>query len=227
VVAVGVRDHRAIDRAPRIDVEVARGAVKAAGSRGDEHGLQTPILAKKWRPRGRGNQVPAVEAARAGVPAAWGRPSSARASAGVATLRPCSAHSLATALDQRGIRRGERVAVEAHVVLHPGAAMSAQLQRPAREGHLVAPDAGAGEGRLRRQPPQGLHVELEHVAVHRHRVANPHHELHVQRSRDGALALHLRCLEDHRQVERLDLGLHAVRAHFGGEPFDQVGACLS
>ena len=60
---------------------------------------------------------------------------------------------------------------------------------------------------------QRRHVELEDVAVDRHRVLHAHHELHVQRAVDPAVLLHRRGLEDHRQVEGLDLGLDAVRHH--------------
>jgi len=70
---------------------------------------------------------------------------------------------------------------------------------------------------------QGLDVELEDLAVHRHRVLHTHHELHVQRAGDAAIGLHLCGLEDHRQVEGLDLRLDAVLQHLAGQPVDQVG----
>ena len=48
------------------------------------------------------------------------------------------------ALDQRGVRRSEGVAVEPDIVLEPGAAMAAEFQRPAVERDLAAADPGAG-----------------------------------------------------------------------------------
>ena len=38
---------------------------------------------------------------------------------------------------------------------------------------------------------------------------------------DAAVFLHRRRLEDHREVERLDLGPDAVALHLGGEPVDR------
>src|SRR6185437_10776146 len=45
-----------------------------------------------------------------------------------------------------GIRRRERMPIHPHVVLEPGPAMTAELERPARERHLVLADAGARPG---------------------------------------------------------------------------------
>src|SRR5438105_10926097 len=48
----------------------------------------------------------------------------------------------------------------------------------------------------------------------------------MQRALDLARLEHRRRLEDHRQIERLDLGLDAVLEHLGGEPLDQLRRIL-
>jgi len=93
--------------------------------------------------------------------------------------------------------------------------MPALFQRPAREVHLLAPDARARPGGLRRHAPECFHVEVEHVAVHRHRVPDAHDELDMERARNEALLLHANGPEDHRKVEYLDLGLDALVEHLG------------
>jgi hypothetical protein len=71
-----------------------------------------------------------------------------------------------------------------------------------------------------------LDVELEHLAVRRHGVLDPHHELDVQRPEDLPRLRHLGRLEEHRQIEHLDLRLDAIRPHLGGQPLDLIGRVL-
>ena len=134
---------------------------------------------------------------------------------------------LGHAPDQRGVRRRQRVLVPAHIVLEPGAAVAAQLQRPAVERELVPADAGAGPGRVGHQA----------LAASRRRTRAPRGRPASRSSRPSRtgraaapLILPVRChldrLEDHRQVERLDLGLDAVRQHLGRQPVDQIGRVL-
>src|SRR5207249_11278746 len=57
-------------------------------------------------------------------------------------------------LHQRGVGRGKRLPIHANVVFQPGAAMPAELERPAHECELVAPYSSAGPRRLGRKPAQ-------------------------------------------------------------------------
>ena len=118
------------------------------------------------------------------------------------------------------------MAVEAHVVLEPGADVAAELERPAVERDLIPADPGAGPGRVRGQPPERRDVELEHFAVDRHGVLDAHDELDVQRALDLPVPLHLGGLEDVAEVEALHLGFHTVADHLGREPIHQIGRVL-
>ena len=50
---------------------------------------------------------------------------------------------LGDAPDQRGVGRRQSVLVQPHVVLKPGPAMAAELERPPVERELILADAGA------------------------------------------------------------------------------------
>ena len=115
---------------------------------------------------------------------AAGRRSSARASATVAGRRPYSGQSSTTRSTSAAFEGASALAVEAHVVLEPGAAMAAELERPVVERDLVLADPGPGPGRIRCQALERRDVELEGRAVDRHRVLDAHHELDVQRRLD-------------------------------------------
>src|SRR5262249_59592780 len=72
------------------------------------------------------------------------------------------------ALDERGVRRRERPAVEANVVFEAGAAMAALFERPVIERDLILADAGAGPGGVGGEPLERRHVKVERRAVDRH-----------------------------------------------------------
>src|SRR5205823_1008543 len=101
-----------------------------------------------------------------------------------------------------------------------------ELERPAIQRDLVFADSRPGPGRAGRDALQGFYIEEKNLPIDRHRVLHAHHELHVQRAFDLALALQGRGLEDHRQVEGFHLRLDAVLQHLGGEPVDEIGRVL-
>ncbi len=115
-----------------------------------------------------------------------------------------------------------RVAVEARVVLKPGAAMAAGFQAPLVDLPLVPPDAGRDPGGLRHHGFQLGAQEVEDRAPRRHRVRDAHDELHVRRRLDQAGFHEVRGVIQHRQVEDFDLRLHVVLEHRFGETFHEV-----
>ena len=71
----------------------------------------------------------------------YGSRNISRACRAVATGRPYSAHSSTTRPTSAALRRRQRVPVEADIVLEPGAAVAAELERPAVQRELVPADA--------------------------------------------------------------------------------------
>ena len=128
--------------------------------------------------------------------------------------------------DQGGVRGGERVAVEAEVVLQAGPGVAAGGDAPLVEDDLVRPDAGTAPFGVGGEALEGLDVEVEDRAVDRHGVLHAHDELDVERRGEPAVPGHRRRLEDVAEIEGLDLGLDPVGQHLGGEPVDQVRAVL-
>ena len=64
-------------------------------------------------------------------------------------------------LNQGGVGRGERVAVEAQVVLETGSGMATGVDAPLIEHNLVRPDARAAPLGVGCQTLQGLDVEVK------------------------------------------------------------------
>src|SRR5689334_25154018 len=72
---------------------------------------------------------------------------------------------LRDALHQRGVRRRELLLAHAHIVFQAGAAMAAELERPAIQRQLVLADAGARPGGARRKALERAHVVVEGLAI--------------------------------------------------------------
>ena len=67
---------------------------------------------------------------------------------------------------------------------------------PVIDRQLMRADPGGAPFGIRHQAVDGFDVELEHLAVGRHGVLHTHHELHIGRAGNSAIAGHRGGLED-------------------------------
>src|SRR5690606_593073 len=78
---------------------------------------------------------------------------------------PARARQLCHPRNELRVARREALPIEPDVVLEPGAAMSAELERPFVDGQLVPADTCRGPRRARQHLLKLRDLELEHLAV--------------------------------------------------------------
>ena len=149
-----------------------------------------------------------------------------RATAGVATTRLYSAQRSATRVTSSALDAASRLLSQRTLSSRP------VRQWPPISRHQRFTSSWCRPMPAATQVASGINVfslrdlELEDVAIGRLRVFHPEHELHVQRRLQHASACVVDCVVQHRQIEHLDLRLHAVRRHLLGQLPDEVGRVL-